>query len=180
MVMLTLGTGVGGGIVLDGKLRRGPTSPPASSASSMATRKAHGELRFCRQLGRFGVANGIANLAQAALKRRKRGPLWKLCEGKLSKVDAALAHKALKLGDPSAAEAWQTAGSALGRAVAGLINGLNVERVVIGGGVMHGGGLELLAHRPQDRQGGQLPQPFKRCQIIAAHLGQRCRLRRRR
>jgi glucokinase len=172
MVMLTLGTGVGGGIVLDGVLRRGPDFTAGEVGFT------YGDLRG--PVANFGSAGslegtasatGIGLLARQAVARRRKGPLWELCGGKPAKVDAALAHQALLLGDASAKEAWAYAGTALGRNVAGLINVLNVERVVLGGGVMQGGGRELLAIVRRTAKAGSFPQPFKRCQIIAAQLG---------
>jgi predicted NBD/HSP70 family sugar kinase len=52
-----------------------------------------------------------------------------------------------------------------------LVNALNIERVVIGGGVMQGGGRELLAIVRKTAKAGSFPQPFKRCRIVAAALG---------
>lgn len=172
MLLLTLGTGVGGGIILDGRLRWGPDytagelgflyGDPAGPSAAFG---------LPGSLEGAASASGLARLARRAVLKRRKGPLWRLCQGKPAGIDAALAHRALRLGDASAKEAWEHAGDALGRAVAGLINGLNIERVVLGGGVMHGGGPELLALVRRTAKAGSFPQPFRRCKIVAASLG---------
>lgn len=172
MAMLTLGTGVGGGLILDGKLRVGRDF----TAGELGFLYSDPQGPSCNfglpgSLEAFASATGLAKLAAAAVAKRKRGPLWALCAGKPSAVTAAMAHQALLKGDPSAEEAWATAGYALGSGVAGLINALNLDRVVIGGGVMAGGGKELLALVRATAKKGSYPQPFKRCKIVAAELG---------
>lgn len=172
MAMLTLGTGVGGGLILDGKLRVGRDFTAGELGFLYAD--PHGpscNFGLPGSLEAFASATGLANLARRALQKRKRGPLWTLCQGKPALVTAALAHQALGQGDPSAQEAWASAGYALGSGVAGLINALNLERVVLGGGVMAGGGKELLAAVRATAKRGAYPQPFKRCKIVAAELG---------
>lgn len=172
MALFTLGTGVGGGIILDGQLRRGPDFTAGEFGFLYGDPKGPtANFGLPGSLEGSASATGIGLLARRAVARRKRGPLWALCGGKPAKVDAAMAHQALLKGDPSAADAWQTAGSALGRSVASIINALNVERVVIGGGVMHDGGRELLAIVRKTAKAGCFPQPYKRCKIVAAGLG---------
>jgi glucokinase len=172
MVMLTLGTGVGGGIILDGALRRGPDFTAGELGFLYGDPQGlRANFGLPGSLEATASATGLAVLAQQALKRRKSGPLWRLCGGKLAKVDAALAHQALLMGDASAKEAWNVAGEALGRGVAGLINALNIERAVLGGGVMQGGGRELLAIVRRTAKAGSFPQPFRRCRIVSAQLG---------
>jgi glucokinase len=172
LALFTLGTGVGGGLILNGRLLRGPDGTagelgflygdPAGPRANMG---------LPGSLEAMASARALARMARHALRRRRRGPLWRLCGGKAAAVDAALAHRALRAGDPSARQAWRSAGTALGRAVAGLINALNVERVVLGGGVMQGGGRELLAIVRATARAGSFPQPFRRCRIVAAELG---------
>lgn len=172
MVLLTLGTGVGGGIILDGRLRWGPDFTAGELGFLYGDPKGpSAAFGLPGSLEGSASASGLAKLAQRAVAKRRQGPLWRLCQGKPAQIDAALAHRALKQGDASAKEAWEQAGSALGRAVAGLINSLNMERVVLGGGVMHGGGRELLAIVRRTAKAGSFPQPMRRCKIVAASLG---------
>jgi len=110
-------------------------------------------------------------MARAALARRRRGPLWRLCGGRPARVSAAMAHAALRLGDPSAREAFRRAGAALGVGVAGLINALNLDCVVLCGGVMDGGGRELLAQVRETARRACYAAPFRRCRIVAGELG---------
>lgn len=172
MALLTLGTGVGGGLILDGRLRLGPDFTAGELGFLYGDpRGPKANFGLAGSLEAVASATGLARLAQAALRRRGRGPLWRLCQGRPAKVDAGLAHRALRLGDPSSREAWLRAGTELGRACAGLINALNLERVVLGGGVMQGGGRELLAIVRRTAKAGSFPQPWRRCRIVAAELG---------
>jgi predicted NBD/HSP70 family sugar kinase len=52
-----------------------------------------------------------------------------------------------------------------------LINALNLDRLLLGGGVMDGGGRELLARVRATAKRGSYPGPYKRCRISAAALG---------
>lgn len=172
MAMFTLGTGVGGGLILDGQLRQGPDYTAGEFGFLYGD-----PLGPTAKFGSAGSLEGAAsatalgNLARRAVLKRKRGPLWTLCGGRPAGIDAGMAHAALLKGDPSARDAWQIAGSELGRAVAGMINGLNLEAVVLGGGVMQGGGRELLSIVKKTAKAACFPQPFKRCRIVAAELG---------
>jgi glucokinase len=174
MAMLTLGTGVGGGIILDGALRRGPDHT-AGELGFLYLDRAPGAPRAAfglpGSLEGLASATALAQAARASLKRRPRGPLWRLCQGRPERVDAAMVHRALALGDPHARAAWDQAGQALGLASASLINALNLEHLVFGGGVMAGGGKELLSRVKRTAKAGAYPQAFRRCTFSAAMLG---------
>lgn len=174
MALLTLGTGVGGGLILDGRLRRGPDATAGElgflylDRSPKAPRCAFG---LPGSLEALLSGPALARQAAAALKRHPHGALWRLCQGRPGAVTAAMAHQALRAGDPCVRETWTEAGRALGLAVASLINALNLEAVIVGGGVMAGGGRELLALARSTARAATYPQAFKRCRIAAAELG---------
>lgn len=172
MALLTLGTGVGGGIILDGRLRRGPDDSAGELGFLYVDpRGPRANFGLPGSVEAFASATGLARLTRAALGRRRRGALWRLCGGRPASITAAMAHRALLQGDPAARRAWDQAGAALGLAVAGLLNALNLERVVLGGGVMAGGGRELLARVRAVLRRAVYPQPLRRARILAAELG---------
>ncbi len=171
VVVLTLGTGVGGGIIVEGKALSGPDTC-AGELGHMAL-DPKGPPCNCGQVGcleQYASATGIARMAREALSKKRRGPLWKLCGGDLSKVSAKMAHQALLQGDPSSKAAFAKAGWALGTAVAGYINIFNPERVILAGGVMLGG-RELLADTTRIAKAKAFPEPARRARIVRASLG---------
>ncbi|HXC63020.1 MAG TPA: ROK family protein [bacterium] len=175
MAMLTLGTGVGGGLILDGRLRRGPDGTAGELGFLYLDRHAgapRANFGLPGSLEALASAPALAKAARAALGLKPGGPLWRLCQGRPARVDAAMVGAALRLGDPAAKAAWDQAGHALGLAAASLINALNLEALVIGGGVMAGGGRELLARVRRTAKAGAYPQAFRRCRISVAALGQ--------
>lgn len=174
LALLTLGTGVGGGLVLDGRLRRGPDGTAGELGFLYLDRALDAprcNFGLPGSLEALASAPALALAARVALRRARRGPLWRLCQGQPSAVTAAMAHAALRLGDPSAKAAWDQAGRALGLAAASLINALNLERLILGGGVMADGGRELLSRVRGVAKAGSVPQAYRRCRIVAAGLG---------
>jgi glucokinase len=131
LVMITLGTGVGGGIVSDGRVVRGargfageighmivePNGPPC-----------HCGARGC--LEAFAGAYGIVRTARSLLRSRRRS---RLPSG--ARLDARAVFEAARRGDPVARETVRLTGERLGTAVASLLNVLNPSIVVLGGGI---------------------------------------------
>lgn len=143
LVFITLGTGVGGGIVVDGRVVRGvagyggeighmtvdPDGPPCRCGS-----------RGC--LEAYAGAYGIVRLARE-LSRKHRATTAN--RGRPSRVRLTSARDvidAARRGDPVGKETARIVGGHLGVAVATLLNLLNPSAVVIGGGV--GGGFDVL------------------------------------
>jgi glucokinase len=132
-LMLTLGTGVGGGVVSGGKLIEG--------ATGMAGELGHVVVEMggprCNCGGRgcietFASATGIKRMLRERL--RGEGPARAYTDER-GELDVACVHRAAEAGDRIARDTLRRAGSYLGVAVAGFINVFNPELVVIGGGV---------------------------------------------
>jgi glucokinase len=125
-LMLTLGTGVGGGILLDGRLWTGATGA-AGELGHVAVRP-DGPRCGCGSTGCLEVyASGTA-IAKAA-----------------GTPDAKEAEKRAREGDAKARAAFDAAADALGTVLAGLVNAFNPEAIAIGGGMA--GTFDLLAPR---------------------------------
>lgn len=135
MVFLTFGTGLGAGLILDGRLYAG--------ASDMAGELGHIRLSEHGPSGYgktgsfegFCSGGGIAQLARTlVLREQQRGNKPPLCptpDG-LNEVTAADVGRAAQAGDPLALEILQIAGEQLGRGLSIVIDLLNPERIVIG------------------------------------------------
>ena len=165
IVCLTLGTGVGGGIVLDGRLWRG-VDGTAGEVGHM-TVEPSGVPCKCGNTGCLEVyASGTAivrmareGLALSSESRLRDVPAIELSAEKIHRVAAA--------GDRLALEVFQTVGRYLGIATATLINVLNPEMIVVGGGVS--AAWDLFGERARDEvMKRAFPAPAQRCQIRRA------------
>ncbi|MBN1585973.1 MAG: ROK family protein [Candidatus Omnitrophica bacterium] len=136
-VCVTLGTGVGAGLILNGTLYRG--------SSGAAGEFGHTPIAFTGPKTASGVAGNleafIGNsriVARAKDKVRKKGlsvTLQRLTAGNLDNLTPEHLSEAAALGDPLALEVWAEIGFFLGVGLAGLINLLNPDCIVLAGGV---------------------------------------------
>ena len=125
MLYLGLGTGVGGGVVLNGRLLHG--SDGLAGELGHITVDPHGPICGCGNSGCLEAYASATAIVRAYLEvkrgRRKAPPT------------AAELSRAARAGDKAAREVFIGAGKALGIAIASLINIFNPQVVVIGGGV---------------------------------------------
>lgn len=142
MICITLGTGVGGAIILDNRIWRGANG--AGGEVGHMTVVEDGVRCGCGAPGcleAYASAPAIARQARQALKDGQTSRLTDLCGSDPEKIDAAMVAQAAREGDPVACEVMRRAGTLLGIAVSSLTNLLNPELFVICGGVVNAGGL---------------------------------------
>jgi glucokinase len=135
MCMLTLGTGVGNGIILDGKLWHGSTG--MGGEAGHMTVYPEGALCGCGNNGCLEAcasATAIVNAAEQMIGLGESAGLGRVKE-KESTLTAQLVADAARQGDADARAIYAESGRSLGICVAGLINILNLPLYVIGGGV---------------------------------------------
>ena len=157
MAYLTIGTGLGGGLILSGNLYRGASG-------------------FAGEMGHITVEpNGrrCACGSTGCLETRVSGPGLVETARELSPGYAALTaesiYKAACAGDKVALRAFEVTGQFLGIACANLINLLNIEMIVIGGGVIASGDLLLDSARAEVQQ--RAFEPAARiCPIVQSQL----------
>jgi glucokinase len=143
MIMLTLGTGVGGGLILDGELYRGAIG--AAAELGHITLDLHGPpcQGNCPGRGHLeAMASGTAadGYAREAAERNPDGDLGRAAaEGKT--VDARLAVELAAYGPGDARDVLDHVGFHLGVGIASFVNIFNPELVVIGGGFSRAGDL---------------------------------------
>ena len=136
MVFFTLGTGVGGGIVIDGKLRLGPLG--AAGEVGHQTVVPDGLVCGCGNRGCLEtVASGPAISAEGIrLMRSGLAPkLFEITGGEASAVGPAEMAQAAAAGEPTVREAILRAARYLGIGAANLVSALHPELIVLGGGV---------------------------------------------
>jgi glucokinase len=144
LIYVTVGTGIGGGIIADGKLYAGAYGV-AGEVGHM-TIDVNGPRCNCGNIGCWeALASGTA-LAKEALSRITTGAntsIIELVDGDVSKVDAKVIFSAAKQGDKLAKELISRLGYYLGVGLVNLVNIFNPELILIGGGVAKMGDLLL-------------------------------------
>jgi len=131
VVGLTLGTGVGGGLVLDGMLYRGSTG--GAGELGHATIKYDGPRCLC---GNYGCLEAMVGAGAILDRYRIRNPKSKTQNPKITVAE--ISDRAKK-GEPAAVNALAETGTMLGAALANFVNIFNPRAIVIGGGVAQAG-----------------------------------------
>ncbi len=170
VVMLTIGTGIGGGLILDGEIFRGSTGAAAELGHIVIVEDGLPCQGNCPNHGcveTYASGTAIAREGKAAAERDPDSALGKaLAEGPIvGKTVTELATK----GDPLAAEIVAEAGRHLGIALASLANIFDPDVFVIGGGVAAVGDL-LLDPARQELRTRALP-PMNEAPVQLAELG---------
>jgi len=173
-LMITLGTGIGGGIVMDGRLQRGSHGVAGEWGHMRVV--PDGRLCACGNRGCWEqYASGTA-LGQAAREVARRSPaaaerLMERVHSEPDRITGEDVARAAAGGDPLALELVTDVGVWLGQGIADLAAVLDPEVVVIGGGVSKLG--EMVLGPARDRLDRALPgrgfRPGPR--IVAAELG---------
>ncbi len=135
MCMLTLGTGVGNGIIFEGKLWHG--SAGMGGEAGHMTVNPEGELCGCGNHGCLEAcasATAVVNAAERLIASGKAPGLMRL-KGSSLGLSAQSIAEAAKSGDADARSIYAETGRSLGLSLAGLVNILNFPLYVIGGGV---------------------------------------------
>jgi glucokinase len=172
MVMLTLGTGIGGGLILDGELYRGALGAAGELGHITLDLDGPPCQGTCPGRGHLeALASGTATDRMAAelAAERPDGDLGRaLAAG--DTVDARLAVDLASSGPGDARELLERVGFVLGNGIASLVNVFNPELVVIGGGFARAGDLLLDPARKVVADRALLPaREFVR--IVPALLG---------
>jgi glucokinase-like ROK family protein len=173
MIFIKIGTGIGAGIIVNGRLHRGAQGSAGDIGHVQITDDPSVVCR-CGNIGCLeAVAGGgaIARAADTAAREGRSAMLASLLEqeGRVTAVEVgwAAAH-----GDQFSVELIARAGRVIGAALASLVNVLNPSLIVIGGGVSLVGDL-LLASIRQAVYGRSLPLATRSLTIVRGELGLR-------
>src|SRR6201981_567098 len=134
LAMLTLGTGVGGGVVLGGKIWHGMTG--MAGEFGHMTVEPDGQQCGCGNRGcleQYASATAVVRMAREAIASGEAPELAEAASSDVEFSAKGIYNLAIQ-GDEGARKIFRRAGRALGIALATLINGLNLEMYVIGGG----------------------------------------------
>jgi glucokinase len=164
-LLLTVGTGVGGAVIVEGAILRG--------ASGFAGELGHttvdldGPACTCGSRGCLEVLASGPALAVAALRAVAVHPGSALAGE--DAVTGARVTELARAGDPAALAAAGDVGRALGAGIASLVNALDPDVVVVGGGVL---GLGELLLEPARMEARARTLAAERVRIVAAELGE--------
>lgn len=171
-VMLTIGTGIGGGLILGGEIYRGSSGAGAELGHMAIQMDGPGCQGNCPNRGCVeALASGTAlgREGQAAAESRPDSALGRLL-GEDKPVDGKAVTVAAQDGDETAIGVFELVGGRLGVALASFANIFEPEVIVVGGGVMAAGEL-LLAPARRELEARAL-QPMDRTPVVAAELGE--------
>ncbi|MEU8262900.1 ROK family glucokinase [Micromonospora sp. NPDC048999] len=144
MVMFTIGTGVGGGIVLGGELLRGAHGIAAELGHMLTVPDGH--QCGCGRLGcieQYASGSALVRFARAAARQEphRATALLELAGGEADTITGPMVTAAAQGGDPVSAEAFAQVGRWLGTSLADMAQILDPQVLVVGGGVVEAGDL---------------------------------------
>ena len=138
--MVYMYTGVGCGLIVNGQIYRGSNGSAGevgifnSASPDPETRR-----QESLSLGTWELDLGIGYYANAAMKKGAKSRIFELSGNNPDKINLNLVIEASRAGDKLANELLENAGSQLGKKIAFLVNLLNPEVVVMGGGIEQAG-----------------------------------------
>ena len=135
-VLVTLGTGIGGGMIAGGKLFTGF----ANSGMEVGHMVIQPDGVLCGCGGRgcwetYGSATALIRLTRQEMERDRGSELWTLVDGDVSKVQGRTPFQAARLGDEAAKRALTEYLRGLSTGMINLVNILQPEVICLGGGV---------------------------------------------
>ena len=146
LLLVTIGTGVGGGVVMDGQLYRGTFGIAGEVGHIRIERE--GRLCGCGLHGcleQYASGSALVHDTHDAVRRGAEGagPLLDQAGGDVERITGPMISLAAQAGDPFAQERLAVLGGWLGEGVATLVSVIDPDVVVIGGGVSAAGNLLL-------------------------------------
>lgn len=141
-VAITLGTGVGGGIIIDGKIYSGSNFAGAELGHMVIVKD--GKECACGRHGcweTYASATGLINLTKQKILSEKLefSYMLKLCDGDINKVNGRTAFDAMRDGDPTAKSVVEEYISYLSCGLVNIINIFQPDVLCIGGGISNEG-----------------------------------------
>ncbi|MEG0750584.1 MAG: ROK family protein [Oscillospiraceae bacterium] len=166
-IMLTLGTGVGGGLIIDRKLYYG-------CEPGHVTIVADGEKCTCGRLGCLEAYASVTALIRETIEVMRANPtsaMWELCGGETANVSGRTAFNAAKQGDQTGIAIVKQYIHYLAVGVSNLITLLRPEAVILGGGICNEGEYLFGPLRKQVRDMIYAPEVLGVPLILKASLG---------
>lgn len=172
MIFLTFGTGLGAGLIIDGRLYSG-TNDNAGEVGHIRLDN-FGPVGYGKtgSFEGFCSGGGIAQLARLkAMEKLQMGEKVSFCSGipELQSITAQMVAEAASKGDALALDVFEICGTYMGRGLSVLIDILNPECIVIGSIFVRAGHM-LIQSLEKELQKEALPLARKVCKIVPAEL----------
>jgi len=136
VAMITLGTGLGGGIIIGGKLHTGLSGAGGEIGHMVIF--AGGRKCGCGRLGcweGYGAATGLKITALEYMQNHPESKMWELCDGSAERLDGRIVFDAYRAGDPAAKLAVGMYTEHLAIGIVNIVNILEPELFCVGGGL---------------------------------------------
>lgn len=135
-IAITLGTGVGGGIIIDGKLFSGANLSGGELGHTVIV--VDGAPCTCGRKGcweAYASATGLINLTRQAMREHPDTVMWKLCEGDIDKVSGRTAYDGMRAGDGTACQVVDSYVKYVACGILNTVNTFQPDVLCIGGGI---------------------------------------------
>lgn len=136
VVVVTLGTGVGGGIIIDGKIYTGFNFCGAELGHTVI--EYGGRKCGCGRKGCFEAyssATALIHMTKEAMEADRNTKMWELCGNSLDNVDGKTAFDGMRAGDAAAENVVKMYINYLGCGLTNIVNTFQPELLLIGGGI---------------------------------------------
>ncbi|WP_072524586.1 ROK family protein [Clostridium sp. Marseille-P3244] len=170
VILLTLGTGLGCGIVSDGRLLRGRDGVAAETGHM--TIDPEGDLCACGRRGCFESccsATALMRYARRAVLEYPDCILMQYAKGDIFAIDGPMICKGSDSGDPASQNALRIFNEKLSIGLMNLINLLNPDMIILSGGVSAAG--DRILRPVRDLVEEKLMHPVQHCEIVTGQLG---------
>jgi glucokinase len=172
LVAITIGTGIGGGVIINGRLLTGFNFAGAELGHTVILQG--GELCGCGRRGCFEAyasATGLIRQTKAAMVKNRASKLWDIVGGDLEQVDGRTSFAAQEQGDETAREVLNTYAGYLATGITNMVNIFQPEVVCVGGGVSNAGEALLAPVREILDREDYARASKNRCRMVIAQLG---------
>ncbi len=169
-LMITLGTGVGGGMFIDGQPYRGSRGLGGEIGHMVVD--LDGPACPCGGTGHIEAFLGrpaLARKGREAAHTPEGAAILAAADGRIDDITAEVVLGAALAGDPTAREIMLDAGEVLGRALVGLVNLLNPKLVAVGGGI--GEAADFLVDRAREVIDSEALAGRRDVRVVQAELG---------
>ena len=171
-VCITLGTGVGGGIIIDGKIYAGSNFAGAEIGHTVIS--VDGPQCTCGRKGCFEVfssATGLIRMTKESMAKNPDSSMHKLVAERSGKVSARIAFDAMRMGDAAAKAVVDDYIKYLAAGITNTINAFQPDILCIGGGVCNEGDALLLPVKELVAKEVYTRNSKQNTQIVIAKLG---------
>ncbi len=173
-ILLTIGTGVGGGMIFDGKIIEGYKS--AGAELGHITIRQNGLPCACGRRGcyeKYASATALVSQTRHAMVDHLESKMWEVAGGSVEGAGGRTAFIAAEMGDETAKKVIEQFVGYLSEGIADLVNILRPEAIVLGGGVANEGEALFAPLRKAVDERTYIAMDIVPLKIVGAELGNR-------